>query len=56
VNLAGIPAISIPCGFDGNGLPIGVQIMADAFREDNMFKAAYNLEQAVGGIQNWPEP
>ncbi len=55
VNLAGIPALSMPCGFDGKGLPIGVQIMADAFREDNLFRVAYNLEQSVGRIQNWPE-
>ncbi|MDD5495508.1 MAG: Asp-tRNA(Asn)/Glu-tRNA(Gln) amidotransferase subunit GatA [Candidatus Omnitrophica bacterium] len=44
-NLAGIPAISIPCGFDGKGLPIGLQIIADAFKEENIFTAAYAYEQ-----------
>lgn len=55
VNLAGIPGLSLPCGFDSKGLPIGVQIIADAFREDNLFRVAYNLEQAIGPVKNWPE-
>lgn len=45
-NLAGIPAISLPCGKDKNGLPIGVQMMGDCFKEKNMIRAAYTLEQA----------
>ena len=44
-NLAGIPAISIPCGFTKSSLPIGLQILADAFREDNIFRTAYVYEQ-----------
>ena len=44
-NLAGIPAMSIPCGFTNEGMPIGMQILADAFREDKIFKAAYAYEQ-----------
>ncbi len=44
-NLAGIPAISIPCGFTAGGLPIGLQILAQAFREDNIFKAAHAFER-----------
>jgi len=46
-NLAGIPAISIPCGFSEAGLPIGMQLMSDAFREDIILKAAYAFEQAT---------
>lgn len=46
-NLAGIPAISIPCGFTKSALPIGLQILADAFREDNIFKTAYVYEQST---------
>lgn len=44
-NLAGIPAISLPCGLDSKGLPIGVQLMGNHFREDNILKAAYAFEQ-----------
>lgn len=46
-NLAGLPAISIPCGKDKNGLPIGVQLMADCFKEKTLFKAAFTLEQGI---------
>ncbi|MEM3754991.1 MAG: Asp-tRNA(Asn)/Glu-tRNA(Gln) amidotransferase subunit GatA, partial [Candidatus Bathyarchaeia archaeon] len=45
-NLAGIPAISIPCGFY-NGLPIGMQIMSNSFREDLIFRVAYTFEQSI---------
>lgn len=45
VNLAGIPAISIPCGFTKAGLPIGLQIMAKAFNEEMIFRTAYTYEQ-----------
>jgi aspartyl-tRNA(Asn)/glutamyl-tRNA(Gln) amidotransferase subunit A len=43
-NLAGIPGISIPCGFDDSGLPIGLQIMAPAFAEDKLLRAARMYE------------
>ncbi len=43
-NLAGLPAISVPCGFT-NGLPIGMQIMAPPLREDLILQAAYTFEQ-----------
>ena len=39
-NLAGLPALSIPCGFDGHGLPIGLQLMADSFCEPVIITAA----------------
>lgn len=45
-NLAGIPAISVPCGKDSQGLPIGMQIMGDCFMEKNIIRAAYAYEQA----------
>ncbi len=44
-NLAGIPAISIPCGFSGKGLPIGLQLLADHFQEEKILQAAYAFEQ-----------
>lgn len=45
VNLAGLPAISIPCGIDKKGLPIGLQLIGDCFKENNIIQAAYTYEQ-----------
>jgi len=45
VNLAGIPAISVPCGFTKNGLPVGLQLLAKPFNEETLFRAAYTYEQ-----------
>ncbi|ACL68994.1 Asp-tRNA(Asn)/Glu-tRNA(Gln) amidotransferase subunit GatA [Halothermothrix orenii] len=47
VNIAGIPAISVPCGFDSNNLPIGLQIMGPHFGEGKILQTAYTLEQAL---------
>ncbi len=49
-NLIGLPAMSMPCGKDLNGMPIGLQIMAKNFREDKIFNIAYALEQSGGGM------
>ena len=46
-NLAGIPAISIPCGFTKAGLPVGLQILAKPFAENTLFQTAYTYEQAT---------
>jgi aspartyl-tRNA(Asn)/glutamyl-tRNA(Gln) amidotransferase subunit A len=43
-NLVGVPAISIPCGFDRNNLPIGLQILAPAFAEDKLLRVARMFE------------
>lgn len=48
VNLAGLPAISIPCGADSRGLPIGMQLIGDAFMEKKILRAAFTYEQAAG--------
>ena len=48
INIAGIPAISIPCGLDNKGLPIGVQIIGNKFQEEKILNVAYTLEQKVG--------
>lgn len=45
VNLAGLPAISLPCGQDSKGLPIGLQLIGDCFQEKKLFRAAYTYEQ-----------
>jgi len=47
VSLAGIPAISIPCGFSRAGLPIGLQIIGRAFEEETVLRAAHAYEQAT---------
>jgi aspartyl-tRNA(Asn)/glutamyl-tRNA(Gln) amidotransferase subunit A len=46
-NLTGLPAISIPCGFDSKGLPIGLQLTAPAFEEGVMLRAAHTYEQST---------
>ena len=49
VNLAGLPAASVPCGFDNQGLPIGMQLISNVLREDLLFQVAYAYEQST----NW---
>ncbi|MBU7582004.1 MAG: Asp-tRNA(Asn)/Glu-tRNA(Gln) amidotransferase subunit GatA [Nostoc sp. TH1S01] len=49
VNLAGLPGISVPCGFDDNGLPIGLQVIGNVLREDQIIQVAYAYEQST----NW---
>ena len=49
VNLAGVPGISIPCGFDEKGLPIGLQILSPAFSEDKLLRIARMFEAQT----NW---
>ncbi len=44
VNLAGLPGISLPCGKDSKGLPIGLQMIGDCFKENNIIRAAYAYE------------
>ncbi len=46
-NLAGLPGMSIPCGFSREGLPIGLQFLAKPFDEETIFRAAYAFEQAT---------
>ena len=45
VNLAGVPGISIPCGFDEKNLPIGLQILAPTFAEDKLLRIARMFEK-----------
>ncbi|HEY9616225.1 MAG TPA: amidase family protein, partial [Microcoleaceae cyanobacterium] len=55
VNLAGLPGMSIPCGFDAQGLPIGLQIVANVLREDLIFQVAHAYEQATEWHQRSPQ-
>ena len=47
LNLAGICGLSLPCGFDGAGLPVGLQLIAGAFAETRLLQTAYAYEQAT---------
>jgi len=53
-NLAGICGMSVPCGFTSSGLPVGLQVLGPAFREDSMFRVAYAYEQATGWRKHQP--
>lgn len=55
VNLAGLPAISLPCGVSSNGLPIGLQLIGDCFQEKKLIRAAYTYEQARGAFPDGKE-
>ncbi len=55
VNLAGIPGLSMPCGFDQKGLPIGIQLMAGHLQEKTLLRTAYNLQEALKLSFKWPE-
>ncbi len=46
VNLAGLPGISVPCGTDRNGLPVGLQLLGQTFAEKKIIRAAYTYEQS----------
>ncbi|MCI5943207.1 MAG: Asp-tRNA(Asn)/Glu-tRNA(Gln) amidotransferase subunit GatA [Eubacterium sp.] len=48
VNLAGLPGICVPCGTDKSGLPIGLQLIGDCFKENNILRAAYTYEKHRG--------
>ncbi len=56
INLAGLPAISIPAGHDNNGFPLGLQIIGKAFDEQNILNIAYSIEKNIGyknHINDW---
>lgn len=55
VNLAGLPGMSIPCGFDDKGLPIGLQLIGNVLREDLLFQVAYAYEQATEWHKHTPK-
>lgn len=51
VNLAGLPGISVPCGMDSKGLPIGLQLIGDCFKEKTIIQAAYAYEQSQKAVR-----
>jgi aspartyl-tRNA(Asn)/glutamyl-tRNA(Gln) amidotransferase subunit A len=54
-NLAGVPAVSLPCGFSPEGLPVGLQLLAAPFREEVLLRAAHAYEQATDWHRRTPE-
>ena len=52
INIASVPAISIPCGVDKNGMPVGMQLIGDRFGEAKLLNAAYTFEQKIQFRQN----
>jgi aspartyl-tRNA(Asn)/glutamyl-tRNA(Gln) amidotransferase subunit A len=48
LNIAGVPGMSVPAGLTKSGLPVGVQIIAPHFKEENLFWAGHALEQSLG--------
>ena len=54
-NLAGIPGLSFPVGFDSDGLPIGMQFMAPHLKEAQLFSAAHTYQSATSWHTSWPE-
>ena len=55
VNLAGLPAITVPCGFDKKGLPIGLQLIGDVLQEEKILNAAHIFEQDANLVINRPK-
>jgi aspartyl-tRNA(Asn)/glutamyl-tRNA(Gln) amidotransferase subunit A len=50
VNMAGLPAISVPAGLSSEGTPLGLQLIAKPFDEPTLFRAGHVIEQAAGGF------
>lgn len=55
INLAGVPAISLPCGLTSGGLPVGLQIIGNHFDEGSVLRAAYAFEQNTDWHRNKPD-
>lgn len=55
INIAGLPAISLPCGLSKDKLPIGLQLIGDYYTEKKLLRAAYSLEQVLGNYNNTPK-
>jgi len=53
-NLAGLPGMSLPCGFSSAGLPIGIQLMADHFAEETLLRAAFAIERELALARELP--
>jgi len=54
INIGGVPAISVPCGLDSQGMPIGFQLIGNHFDEETLYRAAYTYEQNTNFRDNKP--
>jgi aspartyl-tRNA(Asn)/glutamyl-tRNA(Gln) amidotransferase subunit A len=54
-NLSGLPAMSVPCGFHSNGLPIGMQIVGNSFREDVVLSVGHAYQNATSWHKQKPD-
>ena len=54
INIGGVPAISVPCGLDSQGMPIGFQLIGNHFDEETLYRAAYTYEQNTNFRENKP--
>jgi aspartyl-tRNA(Asn)/glutamyl-tRNA(Gln) amidotransferase subunit A len=55
VNMAGLPGIAVPAGFDAQGLPLGLQVIGRAFDEETLFAVGQAIEDAAGRVA-LPQP
>lgn len=53
-NLAGLPAINVPCGFDNKGLPIGLQLIGNVLEESLLLQVAHQYEQSANVMMQRP--
>lgn len=53
VNIAGLPAVSLPCGKDSGGMPVGLQLIGRKFGEENILNAGYSYEKNCGGFSGF---
>ena len=53
INIASVPAISIPCGVDSNNMPIGMQLIGNRFQEEKILNSAYAIEQQIKFRENY---
>jgi len=55
INVAGLPALSMPSGFSSTGLPIGIQLIGNHFEENTLFRVGNQLEKALKINRNFPK-
>ncbi|MDY6872797.1 MAG: amidase family protein, partial [Chloroflexota bacterium] len=54
-NLAGVPGLAFPVGYDSNGLPVGMQLMGPHFGEDLLFRVGHAYQMTTDWHKQWPK-